>query len=71
MKISEFKYSLVQDKLRHCRKKKIGKQKAGDNALEQEAMFQAQQAVEFGSFSHVALTFESRVEGVTGTIGAG
>jgi hypothetical protein len=30
-------------------------------------MFQAQQAMEHGSFSHVALTLEVRLDGVTGT----
>jgi hypothetical protein len=35
-------------------------------------MFQVQQAAEHGSsFSHVALALESRINGSTGTIGAG
>jgi hypothetical protein len=34
-------------------------------------MFQLQQAAEFGSFSHVALSSESRIKGTTGTIVAG
>jgi hypothetical protein len=34
-------------------------------------MFQLQQAIELGSFSHVALALESRKEGTTGTIDVG
>jgi hypothetical protein len=34
-------------------------------------MFQLQQAAEHGSFGHVALALESRIEGTTGTIDAG
>jgi hypothetical protein len=34
-------------------------------------MFQPQQAGEHGSFGHMALTLESRIEHVTGTIDAG
>jgi hypothetical protein len=34
-------------------------------------MFQPQQAAELGSFSHVALAFQSRIEGTTGTIDTG
>jgi hypothetical protein len=34
-------------------------------------MFQPQQAAELGSFSHVALTLESRIEVTTGTMDAG
>jgi hypothetical protein len=33
-------------------------------------MFQPQQAVEHGSFCHVALALESIIEGTTGTIDA-
>ena len=33
-------------------------------------MFQPQEEAELGSFGHVALALESRVEGVTGTINA-
>jgi hypothetical protein len=34
-------------------------------------MFKPQQAAELGSFGHVALVLESRIEGVTGKIDAG
>jgi hypothetical protein len=34
-------------------------------------MFQPQQAAELGSFVHMALVFESRIEGTTETIDAG
>jgi len=34
-------------------------------------MFQLLQAAEIGSFSHVALALESRIEVTTGTIDAG
>jgi hypothetical protein len=34
-------------------------------------MFQLQQAVELGRFSHVVLAVRSKIEGVTGTIEAG
>jgi hypothetical protein len=34
-------------------------------------MFQTQQAAELGSFSHMILALESRIEGITGTIDAG
>jgi hypothetical protein len=34
-------------------------------------MFQLLKAAELGSFSHIALALESRVEGTTGTIDAG
>ena len=47
----------------------VGKQKAGDNAIEQGAggMFQLQQAAELSSFSHMAMVLEE----VAGTIDAG
>jgi hypothetical protein len=35
------------------------------------AMFQFQQAAEFGSFSHVVLASKSRIKETTGTIDAG
>jgi hypothetical protein len=41
------------------------------DVIEQEAMFQPQQAAELGNFSHMALALEPRIEGVTGTIDAG
>jgi hypothetical protein len=34
-------------------------------------MFQPEQAAELGSFDHAALTLESRIEGVIGSIDAG
>jgi hypothetical protein len=34
-------------------------------------MFQPQEAEELGSFGHVVLALESRIEGTTGTIDAG
>jgi hypothetical protein len=34
-------------------------------------MFQLQQAAELGSYGHVVLALESKIEGVTGTINAG
>jgi hypothetical protein len=34
-------------------------------------MFQPQQAAKFGSFGHVALALESRIEGVTGKTDVG
>jgi hypothetical protein len=34
-------------------------------------MFQPEQAAEFGSFGHMALALESRIEGTTGIIDAG
>lgn len=49
----------------------VRKQKAGDNVIEQGDMLQPLQAVGLGSFGHVALALESRLEGTTGTIDAG
>ena len=49
----------------------VGKQKAGNNVIEQGATSQLLQAAELGSFSHVALALESRIEGITGTVDAG
>jgi hypothetical protein len=45
--------------------KELESRRAGD---EQKGMFQSQQAPELGSFGHVALTLESSIEGITGTI---
>jgi hypothetical protein len=39
----------------------VGKQKAGDNVIEQGAMFQPQGAAELSSFGRVVLALESRV----------
>jgi hypothetical protein len=49
----------------------VGKQKAGDDAIEQGGHVPILQAAWLGSFGHVALAFESRIEGTTGTIDAG
>ena len=48
------------------------KRKPGDNVIEQEGnvMFQPQEAAELGSFGHMALALDSRIEGTTGTIDA-
>jgi hypothetical protein len=47
----------------------VGKQKTKNRI--KGAMFQPQQAAEYSSFTHVALTLESSIEGSTGTIDAG
>ena len=49
----------------------VGKQKAGNNVIEQKTTFQPQEAAELGSFGHVALALESRIEGTTETTDAG
>jgi hypothetical protein len=46
----------------------VGEQKASDCVIEYRDKFQPQQTAELGSFSHVALDLEPRIEGITGTI---
>ena len=49
----------------------IRKQNAGDNVIEQGAIFQLQQAADFYNFNHVPLALESRIEETTWTVDAG
>jgi hypothetical protein len=47
-----------------------GKQKAGDNVIEQRSYVPAPASRELGSFGHVVLALESRIEGMPGGGGA-
>ena len=49
----------------------VGKQKAGDNVIEQEGMFQLQQAADLGSFGHVALALQLGGEEITQAVDVG
>jgi hypothetical protein len=48
-----------------------GKQKGGDNVIEQWAVFQPQQVAQLHSFGHVALALKSIIEGTIGTSDTG
>ena len=69
MQISEFKVTLqskFQDSQAWAVKETTGKQKAGDNVIEQGHV-----PAPASSFGHMALALESRIEGTTGTIDVG
>ena len=71
MQISEFNITEQVPGQPNSGSEGVGKQKASDDVIEQGGHVPAQQAAELGSFCHVALSLESRIEGTIETIDVG